>query len=288
MSVNRIQIRVKPGEKNVTIPLGQSFDEVGREQLITDWENIELEDAVNMIQDYETTRYYYGNITNQNKIYYEFRFFDSVNANYGANSVNFNNADFTDADLYRNRKSFTQSFWKFDYYDTPLRAEQKLMFTIIMPTTNCSKYEVPIDPHEDPVAYYQQQAQGLTPVYDVWEPKIQLGPVRGKDEGYYIHWMKKRDLFEIETFYVSCKFFNAKTGKVVRFLNDDPTGNNGPLEPTEWFYYQVDLDINQLGTPKYNYLVREFNNIAYTMGVTLGEKGMDEIINPIRWYEYIM
>ena len=114
MSVNRIQIRVKPGDKNVKIPLGQTFDELGREHLITEFENIELEDAVNMIQDYETTRYYYGNITNQNKIYYEFRFFDSVNANYGANSVNFNNADFTDADLYRNRKSFTQSFWKFD------------------------------------------------------------------------------------------------------------------------------------------------------------------------------
>ena len=92
--MNRIQIRVKPGEKNITVPLGQVFDEAGREQLITDYEQVELEDAVNMIQDYETTRYYYGNTTSNNNIFYEFRFFDSVNGNYGANSINFNNAGF--------------------------------------------------------------------------------------------------------------------------------------------------------------------------------------------------
>lgn len=59
--MNRIQIRVKPGEKNITVPLGQIFDGVGREQLITDYEEVELQDAVNVIQDYETTRYYYDN-----------------------------------------------------------------------------------------------------------------------------------------------------------------------------------------------------------------------------------
>jgi len=286
--VNRIQIRVKPGEKNITVPLGQVFDEVGREQLITDYEQVELEDAVNIIQDYETTRYYYGNSTSSNNIFYEFRFFDSVNGNYGANSVNFNNAGFTDNDLYRNKKSFTESFWKFDFYDTPVREQQKLMFTIVLPTTNCGKYQVPIDPDEDPVAYYQQAAQGLTPEYDVWEPKVNLGPSVGKDESYYIHWLKNRDLFEIETFYMSCKFFNALNGKVVRFINADPTGNINPIEPTNWFYYQVDIEINELTTPKYSYLVREFNNNAYTLGLVLGEVGMNPTPNQIIWYEYII
>ena len=287
MSVNRIQIRVKPGEKNITVPLGQVFDEAGREHLITDYEQVELEDAVNMIQDYETTRYYYGNTTSNNNIFYEFRFFDSVNGNYGANSINFNNAGFTDGDLYRNKKSFTQSFWKFDFYDTPVREEQKLMFTIVLPTTNCDKYQVPIDPDEDPVAYYQQAAQGLSPVYDVWEPKLNLGPIRGKDESYYIHWLKNRDLFEIETFYMSCKFFNALDGKIVRFINADPTGNIDPIEPTNWFYYRVDIDVNELVTPKYSYKVTEFNNNAYTMNLILGEVGMTTG-QPIRWYEYII
>tara|TARA_R110001599_G_scaffold77272_2_gene211082 strand:+ start:70 stop:939 length:870 start_codon:yes stop_codon:yes gene_type:complete len=289
MSVNRIQIRVKPGEKNITVPLGQIFDEVGREQLITDYEEVELQDAVNVIQDYETTRYYYDNdgVDLESKIFSEFKFFDRVAQNYGANSINFNNAGFTDSELYRNKKSFTNSFWKFDYYDTPVREEQKLMFTIVLPTTNCNKYEVPIDPLEDPVAYYQLQSQGLPTNYDVWYPKVQLGPTSGKDESYYIHWLKNRDLFEIETFYMSCKFFNAKTGNVVRFLNADPTGNVEALEPTNWFYYQVDIQINELTTPKYSYKVREFNNNAYSLGIVLNEAGMNPSPNQIRWYEYI-
>jgi hypothetical protein len=293
MSVNRIQIRVKPGEKNITVPLGQVFDEVGREQLITDYEQVELEDAVNVIQDYETTRYYYGNLNNSSpalyNIFYQFKFYDAVNGNYGANSINFNNAGFTDAELYRNKKSFTNSFWKFDYYDTPEREQQKLMFTIILPTTNCGKKPVNIDPDEDPVAFYQLASQGLPTVYDVWEPKVQLGPSTGKDESYYIHWLKNRDLFDIETFYVSCKFFNAKTGKSNRFVNADPSGVVGPMEPTNWFYYQVDISVNELVTPQYSYLVREFNNTAYTLGLTLGEKGSyPSGSGPIKWYEYII
>ena len=92
----------------------------------------------------------------------------------------FNHADFTDAELYRNKKSFTNSFWKFDYYDSPEREKQKLMFTIILPTTNCDKYPVNIDKDEDPVAYYQLASQALPTVYDVWLPEVQLGPYTGK------------------------------------------------------------------------------------------------------------
>ena len=292
MSVNRIQIRVKPGEKNITVPLGQIFDGVGREQLITDYEQVELEDAVNVIQDYETTRYYYGNDTGEYNIFYQFRFFDEVNQNWGAQAVNFNNADFTDAELYRNKKNFTNSFWKFDYYDSPEREKQKLMFTIILPTTNCSKYLVAIDPDEDPVAFYQLAAQALPTNYEVWLPEVQLGPSTGKDESYYIHWLKNRDLFEIETFYMSCKFFNAKTGKSSRFVNANPSGYVGAMEPTNWFYYQVNISVNELTTPKYSYKVRVFDNNAYLLGfpsnpVFLGEKGMTSI-QPITWYEYII
>ena len=76
-------------KKIITVPIGQIFDEVGREQLITDYEQVELEDAVNVIQDYETTRYYYGNDTGEYNIFYQFRFFDEVNQNWGAQAVNF-------------------------------------------------------------------------------------------------------------------------------------------------------------------------------------------------------
>ena len=288
MTANRIQIRVKPGEKNITVPIGQIFDEAGREQLITAYEEVELQDAVNVIQDYETTRYYYGNSTGDYNIFYQFKFFDEVNQNWGPGSVNFNNAEFTNAELYRNKKSFTRSFFKFDFYDTPVREQQKLMFTIILPTTNCGKTVVQIDPDEDPVAYYQLASQFKPTEYDVWLPEAQLGPATGKDESYYIHWLKNRDLFDIETFYMSCKFFNAKTGKSNRFLNANPMGNIDPIEPTNWFYYQVEISVNELTTPKYSYIVRDYNDFSYSMGVVGMERGMDDVNFPIVWYEYII
>jgi len=296
MSANRIQIRASLTDKKITLPVGQIFDEVGREQLIKTYEEVELQDAINIIQDYETTRYNYGNpgADDNYNIFYEFKFFDPVNNDYGINSVNFNHAGFLDKDLARQYKSFTKSFFKFDYYDSPIREEQKLMFTMVMPTTNCKKDEVMIDPVEDPVAYYAQLAQGVDPnniVYDIYIPEVQLGPAKGKDENYYIHWLKKRDLFDIETFYMSCKFFNAKTGKATKFLNADPQGHNGVYEPTDWFYYQVDIEINELQYPKYNYRVRAFNNSVLITGTLMGEKGMSSAPNvsttPIMFYEHI-
>jgi hypothetical protein len=57
---NRIQIKANIGETKVTIPLGTTFDETGREDQVRLWEMVEQQDAVNLIRDYETTRYYYG------------------------------------------------------------------------------------------------------------------------------------------------------------------------------------------------------------------------------------
>ena len=58
---NRIQIKTNLGESKVTIPLGTTFDDTGREDQVRLWEMAEQQDAVNLIRDYETTRYYYGN-----------------------------------------------------------------------------------------------------------------------------------------------------------------------------------------------------------------------------------
>ena len=59
MAVNRIQIKASLSDKSVTIPIGQTFEEVGQEELIKTWEEVELQDNINVIQDYETTRYAY-------------------------------------------------------------------------------------------------------------------------------------------------------------------------------------------------------------------------------------
>ena len=49
MTVNRIQIRASLNDDSVVIPIGQTFDEAGREQLIETYEQTELQDNINEI-----------------------------------------------------------------------------------------------------------------------------------------------------------------------------------------------------------------------------------------------
>ena len=286
MSANRIQIKAKVGDKNITIPLGQSFDELGREDSVKTWEIVEQQDAINIIRDYETTKYFYsniGSIPDQYNIFYEFNFLKTDNTY----TPDFNPQGFKDYEIYRLKKSFTKSFFKFDFYDSPLQEDQEIMFTMTMPLTNCKKEkDVIVKKLEDALEYWSQKSAGISlPVYDIYWPKVQLGPSKGNNEGYYIQWYKNRDLYSGDTFYMSCKFYNAKTGKVVRMLNK-PSWNQSPVidnpESSEWYYYWVKLSVNNNGTPKYVYTVHEFD------GLIGGQKGMTDTppASQIRFYEY--
>jgi hypothetical protein len=285
MSVNRIQIKANVGDKNAIIPLGQSFDELGREDSVKTWEIVEQQDAINIIRDYETTKYFYSNIGTppyEYNVFYEFNFLTG-----NTYTPDFNPQGFKDFEIYRLKKSFTKSFFKFDFYDSPLQEDQKIMFTMTMPLTNCKKEkDVLVKKFEDALEYWSQKSAGINnPVYDIYWPKVQLGPSKGNNEGYYIQWYKNRDLYSGDTFYMSCKFYNAKTGKVVRMLNK-PSWNLSPVidnpEASEWYYYWIKLSVNNNGTPKYVYTVHEFD------GLIGGQKGMADTppSNQIRFYEY--
>ena len=134
MSANRIQIKASVNDKKITVPLGQVFDEVGREQLLEIYDEVELQDNINYIQDYETTRYSpdYGP---EFKIFYEFEFWNP-DAAPAAYEMNYNVVGYSNAELAKNATSFVKSFFKFDFFDSPKREQQKLMFSMLMPTNN--------------------------------------------------------------------------------------------------------------------------------------------------------
>ena len=289
---NRIQIKANLGESKITVPLGTTFDETGREDQIRLWEMVEQQDAVNLIRDYETTRYYYGHpgVLNDYKIYYGFFFTD----NGTSWNVDYRLAGFNNPEMFRGKKSFTKSFFKFDFYDTPVRVEQQLMFTMVMPVTNSDKITVPISYTEDPQEYYSQVSQGISPPqYDVFEPKTTLAPAKGNNEGYYIQWYKNKDLYSGDTFYMGCKFYNSKTGKDVRMVNKRPDSvalGGKPLEPMEWYYYAVKLRVGGGSVPKYYYNVHKSSNTTYTndpTGPTGSERGTSSAIaSRIKFYQY--
>ena len=291
---NRIQIRTNLGESKVTIPLGTTFDETGREDQVRLWEMVEQQDAVNLIRDYETTRYYYGSGGNDHKIHYAFFFTDD--GTNGSWDDDYQLAGFTHPEMFRGKKSFTRSFYKFDFYDTPVRAEQQIMFTMVMPVTNSSKKSVPVIYDDDPQEYFAQLSQGIPSndiAYDVFTPLTTLAPSKGNNEGYYIQWYKNKDLYSGDTFYMSCKFYNAKTGEDIRMVNRRPDtsglGNN-VLEPMDWYYYAVKLRVGGNQVPKYYYKVYQSNNTTYTndpTGPTGNERGGSTTMSArIKFYQY--
>ena len=274
MGVTRIQIKASVGDKKVTIPLGQVFEETGREQLIETWEEVKIQDAVNPINDYETTKYYHNNSTNQGNTFYNFEFWNENNSQY---ENSFNPLGYLDKELAKDKKAFVKSFFKLDFYDTPIRKEQKLMFSMIMPANNCKKQkEVDISKIEDPIEYYTQESKGIYPIqYKIYTPEVQLGPFSGKNENYYIHWLKDRELYTGDTFYMACNFFNAKTGKSIRMVNRDYTEGGTPqpeglYDPIEWYYYQVTLSIDKFQSPIYTYTVRKFNSSIMATNIATG------------------
>ena len=271
---NRIQIKTNLGESRITLPLGTTFEETGREDQIRLWEMVEQQDAVNIIRDYETTRYYYGNSNDDYNIHYRF-YFTGDGQNW---DDNYNIPGFTNAEMFRGKKSFTRSFFKFDFYDTPVRVEQQLMFTMVMPVTNSKKKTVPIVYSEDPQEYFAWQSAGLPhpPRYDVFDPTTVLAPSKGNNEGYYIQWYKNKDLYSGDTFYMSCKFYNAKTGDSIRMVNRKPNQVNlgsKALEPMEWYYYAVKLQVGGNTVPKYNYKVFKSNINTFDNGILGSERG---------------
>jgi len=287
MSANRIQIKASVGDKKITLPLGQMFDELGREQLLEIHDEVELQDNINYIQDYETTRYA-PNYPPEFRIFYEFNFFDTTTSSYPTPNPNFNVLGYTNAELASKKKSFTKSFFKFDFFDKPIREEQKLMFSMVMPANNCSKKAVMVDPAEDPEYYWAQKAQGVqNPVYDVYFPAFSgAASPPGAQENYYLQWLKDRDLFTASTFYMSCKFFNAKDGKVVRMLNKEPSPPQGQYSFEDWLYFQVNLNIETGNTnPKYNYTINVYDSILGGLGITGSAVG-ETLNGPIRFFEY--
>jgi hypothetical protein len=118
---------------------------------------------------------------------------------------------------------------------------------------------------------------------NIKKPKFVLDYV-GDKEGFFIYWLKKRTFLDVSTFYMSAKFYNAKTGKFTKMMTGRGTNpsdqTNGPqvylpdnkyaFDSTQYFYYTVKLDY-----PTQTYQV--FNTYGQRMGTNI----------PIKWYEYV-
>lgn len=266
MAVNNYKILKSNIEKELTIPIELTWDFLDRSDSLVEFENQAIRESINQKKDFEVARFKYtgfygiGNIL-QSDINYVFNFVPSGSTVSTASwSPSYVVQGFTPSEVFYYANSFKNSFFKLDFYDSPDTKKQTNYFTIIIPTQ-----------------------QGLTTptlvgykTENIKIPQFKLDFL-GDKEGYFIYWLKNRTVLDISTFYMSAKFFDAKTGVFVKMMNRPQStivGNPFNFPQEKYFYYKVVLNYST-----YSYLVLDTVTGA---SVYVGRE-----TNPIQWFEYI-
>lgn len=92
----------------------------------------------------------------------------------------------------------------------------------------------------------------------------------GDKEGFFIYWYEDPTVLNLDSLYMTAKFFNANNGQYTKFIiNDQYTYTNQNLVPNNDFYYRVN----------FNYV-----NKTYTVSYVTSALA---VINNIDWYEYL-
>jgi hypothetical protein len=257
MSVNNYKIIRNQKDANIKIPIEMNWEFDGADDAIDQIEDKLVEDIVGIPKDFEISRFTHKKHPNsdQTSITYNFDFFDTP-SNLWINSYQIEG--FTTEEIYYFRPAFDNSFFKIDLYDTNDTTTQKIYLTIILPVTEGQTQTASISPYLPPV--------------QIKKPNYVLDFL-GDKEGFFIYWLRNRDYINIDTFYMTAKFWDAKLGTFVTMTNTPQNlilPNQYNFNPADYFYYILKLDYSD-----FTYTVEDIN------GNRVGD------ILPINWYEYV-
>lgn len=251
--------------KEITIPLEIDWDFTGQQQSIELYEDEVTKEVIGNGYDFEVTRFPHDkdDVTQKTEINYEFFFYSGGPTN---NSLSWNQSytseGFTVSDIYYFSNNFSKSFFKLDFYDTIDDKRQTNYITVILPTTQGFKTGATLNYSPALIKY----------------PKFKLDYV-GDKEGFFIYWLKSLDFLPINTFYMTAKFYNAKTGKFVKMMNTPQytfSGDPTTFDALKYFYYRVVFNYVSK-----TYRVYEFDPLNTTTNIRVGTT------TPIKWYEYV-
>ena len=150
-------------------------------------------------------------------------------------------------------------FFKLDFYDSNNESVQTNYFTVIIPTQQGFKETVNYNKY--------------LPSIDIKKPYFRLDFVGADKEGFFIYWLRNTGFLDISTFYMTCKFFDAKTGEFIKFMNRPQSNTLGSVfgfKPDDYFYYKVSMDY-----PNRTYQVFDYQNNR--IGTT----------SSIKWFQYV-
>jgi hypothetical protein len=243
----------------INIPINLDWEYLDVDSEIKEYENSILNELITTDKDFEVNRFFHADYDNKSEINYEFYFYEGASLSNASNwKIDYRAEGFTTQEVYYYANSFRNSFFKLDFYDSPIESQQENYITVILPT--------------------QQGLRMATKMQNtdvqIRKPQFLLDYV-GDKEGFFIYWLKKRNFLDISTFYMTAKFFDGKTGQFVRMMNRPQStiqGNKFIFSSSDYFYYRVDMDYLT-----HSYKVYDIINPTDRVGGTV----------PIKWYEYV-
>jgi hypothetical protein len=190
--------------------------DLGWEEAFEECEKDILQSIINPVENYETVRYIHepytsttGNICD---IWYFFYFIDGANT-YN-NGLDYNLAGITPKENALLLKQTTKSFFRLEFYTTPSRETQKLVFA--------KNLSIPLG----------QKVFDQNLVDNIFVPVFNGNNYRNA-ENMYLFWFGDDSVFSGTTFYMTARFFNADDGTVTQFLNKDMNADNSGLTSGE-------------------------------------------------------
>lgn len=274
--MNRYRFSDNGTERELQIPIEQFWDVNGREDAIEVYEEEVVEQVINPTEDFEVTRFDHESyrvvstdpkkpqMISKSSANYEFYFLpENVNINNATSTdwvSNYNDAGFTDKEIYYSTNSYKNSFFKLDFYDTNESQSQQIYFTIILPSYQGQTNSVNIGSSTVP-----KNVNVRVPIYNL--------DYLGDKEGFFVYWLKDRSYINLDEFYMSVKFFNGKTGEFTRMMIEPQSQlpNLFTFNKAEKFYSKIVLDYTN-----YEYQLTDLN------GVRIGTTN-----NPVKFYEYV-
>lgn len=268
MSVNKYKLTRPTDDRQVDIPIEIKWDFTDRDQAIDQYQLNVIENIIGEPNDFELFRFSHNSYLSANtntevtKIFYEFYFFDTGQtiSNQSSWINSYLTEGFNSLEVYSFSKPFTKSFFKLDFYDKKDQQDQILYFSIILPVQQGFTDTVNI-------SNYLQNVQ-------IKKPKMGLDFI-GDKEGFFIYWLRDREYVDVDEFFMSAKFFDARLGIFVRMMNQPQSnliGSYYTFNSDDYFFYKLKMD---------------YPSRTYEVFSTQTNNRVGDEINPIRWYEYV-
>jgi hypothetical protein len=270
MSVNKYYFKLPTTNQTLDIPIELTWDFLGKQDSIEKYEEETVNRIIGTAIDFELSRFSHEDWSPQNQntsVLYDFRFYSSGGTSVTATTSGNTNLwkssylaeGFNSSEIYYFSNPFKKSFFKLDFYDTNDNKTQQNFFTIIIPTQQGFTETANVS--------------GLLSSVKIKKPVFKLDWF-GDKEGFFIYWLNKRNYVNLDTFYMSAKFFDAKLGVFVKMMirPQSELPSKFLFDGDKLFYYKVFLDYE-----KKTYKIFDSVDINRRVGTIL----------PVLWYEYV-